>query len=163
MKNTLRIGQGYDVHAFAAGRKLILAGIEIPHEKGLLGHSDADVLLHALTDAILGALSWGDIGQWFPDSSEEFRGADSKALLRKVWEKARQEGWEILNCDCTLLAERPKISPYVPAMKQSIASVLGINAEQVGLKATTNEKLGFVGREEGMAAMAVVLLSRNGE
>jgi 2-C-methyl-D-erythritol 2,4-cyclodiphosphate synthase len=160
MKNTLRIGQGFDVHAFASGRKLVLGGVEIAHTKGLQGHSDADVLLHALTDAILGALSWGDIGQWFPDTSDEFRGADSKELLRRVWKKASADGWTVVNCDCTILAEQPKIGPHMDAMKAGIAPILGVGADAIGLKATTTEKLGFIGREEGIAAMAVVLLVR---
>jgi len=160
MEKTFRVGQGYDVHAFAPNRKLILGGIEIPHDRGLLGHSDADVLLHALTDAILGALSWGDIGQWFPDSNPSYSGADSKELLRAVWSKAKREGWELLNCDCSILAEKPKLASFIPAMKQSVANVLSVAPEQVGIKAGTNEKLGFIGREEGIAAVAVALLTK---
>jgi len=159
-KNNIRIGQGFDVHAFQAGRKLVIGGIEIPHEKGLAGHSDADVLLHAITDAVLGALALGDIGKWFPDSSEEYRDADSIGLLEKVWETARKGGWSLVNCDATVLAERPKLGGHFDSMKKRIAAALDAAPEQIGLKATTTERLGFVGREEGIAAMAVVLLQR---
>ena len=159
-KSKIRIGQGFDVHAFEAGRKLIIGGVEIPFEKGLAGHSDADVLLHAITDAVLGALSLGDIGKWFPDTSEEFRGADSLELLKRVWQKVRADGWSLVNCDATVLAERPKLGGHFDAMRKRISSVLDARPEDIGLKATTTEKLGFVGREEGIAAMAVVLLER---
>lgn len=156
----LRIGQGFDVHPLVDGRRLILGGVEIPHEKGLEGHSDADVLLHALTDAILGALAWGDIGQWFPNTEPQYRGADSLTLLSAVWQRAHSEGWTVVNCDCMLLAERPKVKDYLPTMQARIAERLGAQPTQIGIKATTTERLGFVGREEGIAASAVVLLQR---
>ncbi len=160
MTPNIRIGQGFDVHPFLAGRKLVLGGIEIPHDKGLLGHSDADVLLHAVSDAILGALGLPDIGKWFPNDDERFRDSDSAVLLKEVWSKAEAAGWCLVNLDCTLLAERPKVSPYVQSMKERIAGILQSTPERIGIKATTTEKLGFVGREEGIAALAVVLLSK---
>ncbi len=156
----LRIGQGYDVHAFAQGRRLCLGGVEIPHARGLAGHSDADVLLHALTDAVLGALAWGDIGSWFPDTDEAFRDADSTELLRVVWEKVRSEGWALENADCTVIAQAPKLRPYIDKIRTSIAETLDLSVERISVKATTTERLGFEGREEGIAASAVVLLSK---
>lgn len=158
--NNLRIGQGIDVHAFSAGRKLFLGGLEIPHDKGLAGHSDADVLLHAITDALLGALGWGDLGTWFPDTDERYRNADSKKLLLEVWNKAHAEGWQLVNCDSTVLAETPKLSPHIEKMRLSVAKLFQVSPEQVSIKATTNERLGFVGREEGILATSVVLLMR---
>ncbi|MFN8388944.1 MAG: 2-C-methyl-D-erythritol 2,4-cyclodiphosphate synthase [Bdellovibrionota bacterium] len=154
----LRTGFGYDVHPFEAGRPLMLGGIEIAHDRGLAGHSDADVLLHALTDAVLGALAWGDIGTWFPNTDQKFRGADSKELFRAVWAKATEEGWMLVNCDSVIIAECPKLNPHMLRMRESIASLFGSTADRIGLKATTNEKLGFVGREEGIAAQSSVLL-----
>lgn len=156
----LRIGQGYDVHALAAGRRLVLGGVEIEHERGLAGHSDADVLLHALMDALLGAAGLGDIGTHFPPTEERWRGASSLDLLARVAALLRQAGWQALNVDATVIAERPRIAPHVPAMRAHIAAALGITEQAVGVKATTNERLGFVGREEGIAALAVALLRR---
>ena len=157
---TFRIGNGFDVHPFAQGRKLVLGGVEIPFDRGLQGHSDADVVLHALTDAILGALGLSDIGVWFPNTSEEFRGIDSTVLLSRVWSKVREGGWRLGNADLSILAEVPKINPFVPQMKEKIAHTLEVLPSQIGIKATTCEKLGFIGREEGIAAMAVVLMTK---
>lgn len=154
----LRIGLGYDVHAFAEDRKLILGGVEIEHERGLLGHSDADVLAHALTDAILGALREGDIGMLFPDTSPAFEGADSLVLLARVGELARERGFRVADADCVVICERPKLAPHREAMRANLAGALGIGVECVGVKATTTERLGFEGREEGIGAQAVVLL-----
>jgi len=154
----LRIGIGYDVHQLVEGRKLIVGGVEIPHEKGLLGHSDADVLVHAIMDAILGALGEGDIGRHFPDSSQEFKDADSMILLSKVCEYMVQKGYRIGNIDAVIIAQRPKMAPYIDEMKTKIASVLHIQKEKVNIKATTTEKLGPEGREEGMTSQSVVLL-----
>ncbi|MGI8905658.1 MAG: 2-C-methyl-D-erythritol 2,4-cyclodiphosphate synthase [Candidatus Sumerlaeaceae bacterium] len=160
LQPAVRVGNGFDVHALVAGRRLVLGGVEIPFIKGLDGHSDADVVLHAITDAILGALAEGDIGKHFPNTDERWRDCDSTVFLRGASDIARNRGYRISNIDATVLAERPKILPYVPAMIRNIGSVLGIPDNCVGLKATTMEKLGFVGREEGIAAMAVVLLER---
>lgn len=154
----MRIGIGYDVHQLVEGRKLIVGGVEIPHEKGLLGHSDADVLVHAIMDAILGALGGGDIGRHFPDSSQEFKDADSMKLLSKVYEYMVQKGYRIGNIDAVIIAQRPKMAPYIDEMKTKIASVLHIQKEKVNIKATTTEKLGPEGREEGMTSQSVVLL-----
>ncbi|HCP15244.1 MAG TPA: 2-C-methyl-D-erythritol 2,4-cyclodiphosphate synthase [Peptococcaceae bacterium] len=151
----MRIGFGYDVHPFAAGRPLILGGIHIPWDRGLLGHSDADVLLHAIMDALLGAAALGDIGTHFPDTDPRYRNISSLLLLQLVRSKLEQAGYGCNNLDCTLLAEAPKIKPYIPAMTACIGKALGIEENQVSIKATTNEKMGFVGREEGMAAYAV--------
>ncbi|MCA0982355.1 MULTISPECIES: 2-C-methyl-D-erythritol 2,4-cyclodiphosphate synthase [Exiguobacterium] len=156
----MRIGQGFDVHAFAEGRPLILGGIEIPHERGLLGHSDADVLLHTIADAALGAIAAGDIGKHFPDTDPEFKDADSKALLRHVWQLVKDEGYVLGNVDATVMAQRPKLRPYIDEMRAVIADLLEADIEQVNVKATTTEKLGFTGREEGIAAQAVILLNR---
>lgn len=156
-----KIGQGYDVHQFADGRKLIIGGIEIPYEKGLLGHSDADVLLHALADAILGALAKGDIGKWFPDNDPNYKGIDSKEILKVVWEEARKEGYTLANADMTIIAQKPKMANHIQAMREVIANILGSELDQVNVKATTTEKLGFIGREEGIAAQAIVLLSKS--
>lgn len=154
----MRIGIGYDVHQLVEGRKLIVGGVEIPHEKGLLGHSDADVLVHAIMDAILGALGEGDIGRHFPDSSQEFKDADSMILLSKVCEYMVQKGYRIGNIDAVIIAQRPKMAPYIDEMKTKIASVLHTQKEKVNIKATTTEKLGPEGREEGMTSQSVVLL-----
>lgn len=154
-----RIGFGYDVHAFAPDRKLWLGGICIPSERGLLGHSDADVLIHALCDALLGAAHLRDIGYHFPDTrGNEYEGIDSKILLRRTMEMLHKEGYELGNADCTVCAQVPKLSPYIEAMQECLADVMGVAVEQVSVKATTTEHLGFVGREEGIAAQAVVLI-----
>ena len=158
----MRIGHGYDVHRLVEGRKLILGGVEIPFEKGLLGHSDADVLLHALSDALLGAAALGDIGQHFPDTDERYRGADSTVLLRRVAALLRPRGYEIGNVDCTVLAQRPKLAGFIPQMRENIASALNIPADRVSVKATTEEGLGFTGSGEGIAAHAVALILGNG-
>ncbi|TCS81572.1 2-C-methyl-D-erythritol 2,4-cyclodiphosphate synthase [Tepidibacillus fermentans] len=156
----IRIGQGFDVHQFARDRKLIIGGVEIPYEKGLLGHSDADVLLHALADAILGALGKGDIGKWFPDNDPAIKGIDSKVILEKVWQEAKKESFQLENADLTIIAQKPKMAGYIPKMREIIAGIIEANVEQVNVKATTTEKLGFTGREEGIAALAIVLLSK---
>ncbi len=153
-----RIGQGYDSHRLVEGRKLILGGVEIPHERGLLGHSDADALLHAITDAILGAAALGDIGRHFPDTAEEFRGADSRVLLREAAKRVRATGYDIGNVDCTIIAQRPKMAPHIATMAANIAADLGVPVGNVNVKAKTNEKLGYLGREEGINAEAVALL-----
>ena len=154
----IRVGQGFDVHALVPGRRLVLGGVEIPHERGLLGHSDADVLLHAITDAILGAAGLGDIGRLFPDTDAQFKDADSRALLRQAVQRAGQSGWKVGNVDATVIAERPKIGPHVQAMRACIAADCGIDAGAVNVKGKTSEKLGYAGRGEGIAAQAVVLL-----
>ncbi len=154
----MRIGHGYDVHRLAPGRKLILGGVEIPYERGLDGHSDADVLLHAVMDSMLGAAGLGDIGRHFPDTEECYRGADSRQLLRQVAEKLHRAGWQVGNLDCTILAQRPKLMPYLEEMRRRIAADCRIAPEQVNVKATTEEGLGFTGSGEGMAAHAVCLL-----
>ena len=154
----MRIGQGYDVHRLTGGRKLILGGVDIPHELGLLGHSDADVLTHAIMDALLGAAGMGDIGRHFPDTDPQYAGADSLKLLAAVVEKLAEAGWTIGNVDATVVAQRPKLAPYLPQMQQNLACVMGVSPDQVNVKATTEEKLGFTGSGEGMAAQAVVLL-----
>ena len=155
-----RIGHGYDVHRFAEGRALILGGVQVPCERGLLGHSDADVLLHAVMDAVLGALALGDIGKHFPDTDECYRGADSAVLARAVFEKMRDSGYRIGNLDATIIAQRPKLSPYLLAMRERIAEIFSCDLSQVSVKATTEEGLGFTGSGEGMAAHAVCLLVR---
>lgn len=154
----MRIGIGYDVHQLVEGRKLIVGGVEIPHEKGLLGHSDADVLVHAIMDAILGALGEGDIGRHFPDSSEEFKDADSMMLLAKVYEYMEKKGYRIGNVDAVIIAQRPKMAPFIDEMNTKIAFVLHTQKEKVNIKATTTEKLGPEGREEGITSQSVVLL-----
>jgi 2-C-methyl-D-erythritol 2,4-cyclodiphosphate synthase len=154
----MRIGQGFDVHRFVSGRPLVLGGVKIPHDKGLAGHSDADVLLHALCDALLGAANMGDIGKHFPDTDQAFKDIDSLELLKKTWGMVREKHSAIINIDATLLAEIPKIAPYSASMREKIASVLEISADNVNIKATTLEGLGFVGRKEGIAAMCVVLI-----
>ncbi|QGZ38833.1 2-C-methyl-D-erythritol 2,4-cyclodiphosphate synthase [Pseudoduganella flava] len=153
-----RIGQGYDSHRLVAGRKLILGGVEIPHEKGLDGHSDADALLHAITDAILGAAALGDIGKHFPDTAAEFKGADSRVLLRAAAERVKATGYDIGNVDATIIAQRPKMAPHIATMVSHIAADLGVEPGQVNVKAKTNEKMGYLGREEGINAEAVALL-----
>jgi 2-C-methyl-D-erythritol 2,4-cyclodiphosphate synthase len=157
---TIRIGNGYDIHQLVNNRPLILGGIKIEHELGLLGHSDADVLTHAIMDALLGALSLGDIGHYFPPGEPEWAGADSLKLLAKVAELIAERGWQVGNIDSVIVAERPKLKPHIAAMRERIAAVLGLQPEQVGIKATTNEKLGPVGREEGISAYAVALLTQ---
>ena len=151
----VRVGIGYDVHALVAGRKLILGGVEIPHEKGLDGHSDADVLMHAICDAILGALGEADIGHFFPNTDPQWKGAPSRIFLKEAARVVAGREGSIINVDATLIAQAPKLLPHVQSMKVNIAEALGLDTQQVGIKATTNEHLGFVGREEGIAAMAV--------
>jgi len=155
-----RIGQGYDVHRLTEGRKLILGGVKIPFEKGLLGHSDADVLVHAVMDALLGAACLGDIGVLFPDSDPRYEGADSLALLRVVCERLRERGYAVENVDSTVVAQRPRLSPHIPAMRSNIARAMGVDPDRVSVKATTEEHLGFTGRGEGVAAQAAALLRR---
>ena len=155
-----RIGQGYDVHQLVENRPLIIGGITIPFDKGLLGHSDADVLLHAVADACLGAIGEGDIGKHFPDTDQAFKDADSGKLLQHVWNLVKERGYELANADCTIIAQQPKMAPFVPAMKENIASLLETGLENINVKATTTEKLGFVGREEGIASQVVVLLKK---
>lgn len=157
----MRIGHGYDVHRLVEGRKLILGGVEISYEKGLLGHSDADVLLHALMDAMLGAAALGDIGKLFPDSDPAYAGADSTVLLSRVNKLIKRNHYSVVNLDCTILAQRPKLMPYIPRMIEKIAAVLDIPADCVSVKATTEEGLGFTGEGLGIAAHAVVLLEKN--
>lgn len=156
----MRIGQGYDVHRLVEGRKLILGGVEVPYELGLLGHSDADVLIHAIMDALLGAAGMGDIGRHFPDTDPRYAGADSLKLLGCVMEKLYAAGWKVGNVDSTIVAQRPKLAPYLPQMQQNLARAMGVQPDQINVKATTEEKLGFTGSGEGMAAQAVALLVR---
>ncbi|WP_288527892.1 2-C-methyl-D-erythritol 2,4-cyclodiphosphate synthase [uncultured Eubacterium sp.] len=155
----MRIGHGYDVHKLVEGRKLIVGGVDIPYELGLLGHSDADVLLHAISDAILGAAALGDIGGMFPDTDEKWKGADSLVLLEAVVKRVNDEGYVIENIDSTLIAQQPKMKPYILSMRENIARACGIDVSQVSVKATTEEQLGFTGRKEGISAHAVVLLN----
>ena len=157
----MKIGHGYDVHKLVEGRKLILGGVEIAHTKGLLGHSDADVLLHAICDAIIGALGLGDIGQHFPDTDAQYSGADSRVLLRHVVQLMQNKGFEIVNLDSTIIAQAPKLASHLPAMKNNIAADLGCEIDEINIKATTTEKLGFAGRQEGIEAHAVVLITAN--
>ena len=160
---SLRTGLGFDVHRFAAaedGRRLVLMGCEVPHDRGLAGHSDADVMLHALMDALLGAAGLGDIGQHFPDTDPAYRGADSALLLERVMGDLRERGWKVVNADVCLIGERPKVGPHRQRMRERVAPLLGIPAEALNVKATTTEKLGFTGRGEGLAAQAVVLIER---
>jgi 2-C-methyl-D-erythritol 2,4-cyclodiphosphate synthase len=156
----IRVGEGWDVHQLVAGRKLILGGVEVPHATGLLGHSDADVLLHAITDALLGAAGLGDIGRHFPDTDPQFRGADSSVLLAEAARRVRAAGWQIGNVDSTVIAQAPKLAPHIPAMCRRIAATLGLAQEQVNVKAKTAEKLGPVGEGRAMEARAVALLHR---
>lgn len=157
----MRIGQGYDVHKLVEGRKCIICGVEIPYEKGLLGHSDADVALHALSDAILGAAALGDIGKHFPDTDPQFEGADSRILLRRVVALVKEKGFSVGNADVTIIAQKPKMLPYIEQMKKNVASDLELSEDRVNIKATTTEKLGFEGRGEGIAAMSIVLLEES--
>jgi 2-C-methyl-D-erythritol 2,4-cyclodiphosphate synthase len=156
----IRIGHGFDVHAFAEGRKLIIGGVDISFDRGLLGHSDADVLLHAICDALLGAAALGDIGKHFPDSDPRYRGIDSRKLLRHVAELLDGCGWSVGNVDATIIAQAPRMAPHIAAMRGHIAEDIGIAVEQVNVKATTTERLGFTGREEGIAAEAVCLITK---
>lgn len=153
-----RIGQGFDVHQFAEGRPLIIGGITIPYDKGLLGHSDADVLLHTISDACLGAIGEGDIGKHFPDTDPAFKNADSAVLMEQVWAIVKEKGYTLGNVDCTVIAQKPKMAPHIEPMRKRIAELLEADVDQVNVKATTTEKLGFTGREEGIAAQAAVLL-----
>jgi len=157
----MRIGHGYDVHPLVSGRDLILGGVKIPHDRGLHGHSDADVLIHAICDACLGAAGLGDIGRHFPDTDAQYKNIDSRKLLRQVREELAKLGWKIGNVDSTIVAQAPRVAPHLPQMIQNISADLGIATDHVNIKATTTEKLGFAGREEGIAAHAVVLLERN--
>lgn len=154
----VRIGQGYDVHQLAVGRPLILGGVTIPHEKGLLGHSDADALLHAITDALLGAAALGDIGKLYPDTDVHNKDADSRVLLRGAYQKVQQAGWQLVNVDATVIAQQPKLRPYIDQMRANIAAELNVTLDRVNIKGKTNEKLGYLGREEAIEAQAVVLL-----
>ena len=154
----MRIGQGFDVHALAGGRKLVIGGVHIPFAKGLLGHSDADVLLHAICDALLGAAGMGDIGQHFPDSDPQYSEIDSRVLLRSVAKKLKAAGFKVSNVDATIVAQAPRMAPHIPKMIGNIASDLGVQPSAINIKATTTEELGFVGREEGIAAQAVALI-----
>ena len=156
----IRIGEGWDTHALITGRKLMLGGIEVPHTHGLLGHSDADALLHAITDAVLGAAGLGDIGRLFPDTDERFKGADSHALLTEAAKQVQAEGWQVGNLDCTIVAQAPKMAPHIPSMQVRIAQALGVPLERVNVKAKTAEKMGPVGRLESIEARAVCLLIR---
>lgn len=156
-----KIGNGFDVHRLVEGRRCIICGVDIPHDRGLLGHSDADVALHALTDALLGAAALGDIGKHFPDTDPTWKGADSRMLLRSAYVLVRRIGWRLSNCDITIIAQEPKMAPYIPAMRDNIAADLDVPVDSVSVKATTTERLGFTGRAEGIAAQASVLLTRD--
>jgi 2-C-methyl-D-erythritol 2,4-cyclodiphosphate synthase len=157
----IRVGQGFDVHQLVEGRPLIVGGVNIPYHKGLLGHSDADVLLHTISDAILGAIGEGDIGKHFPDTDPDYKGADSYVLLQRVWRLAEEKGYSLGNIDATIIAQKPKMAPYIPHMVNRIAGALEVEENRINVKATTTEKLGFTGREEGIASQAVVLLLGN--
>lgn len=156
----IRVGQGYDVHQLVENRSLILGGVTIPFDKGLLGHSDADALLHAITDALLGAAALGDIGKLFPDTAAENKDANSRQLLRVAYQAVQQAGWRVVNVDSTIIAQQPKLRPHIDAMRQNIADDLGLDINAVNVKAKTNEKLGYLGRMEGIEAQAIVLLSQ---
>lgn len=156
--NDIRIGHGYDVHALADGLRLVLGGVEIEHAKGCVAHSDGDVVIHAICDALLGALALGDIGKLFPDTSAEFKGIDSKILLRRVCDVIEEKGYQISNIDCTIAMQRPKLRPHIDTMRQTLAQVMGLDVDRVSVKATTTERLGFEGREEGVSTHAVALL-----
>ncbi len=156
----MRIGHGYDVHKLVEGRDLIIGGVKIPCEKGLLGHSDADVLLHAISDSLLGAAAMGDIGGMFPDNDPKFLDADSLVLLRKVYERLRDNGYAVINVDATIIAQRPKMKPYIPEMRMSIAAALSTDIENISVKATTEEEMGFTGRGEGISAHCVCLIDK---
>jgi 2-C-methyl-D-erythritol 2,4-cyclodiphosphate synthase len=158
----IRIGQGFDVHALVPGRKMIIGGVDIPHDKGLLGHSDADVLLHAITDALIGAAALGDIGRHFPDTDVQWQGADSRKLLRATVGLMQQAGWRVVNIDSTIIAQQPKMATYIPQMVENIAADLMLATGEVNVKAKTTERLGFTGRGEGIAAEAVVLITNAG-
>lgn len=159
----MRIGHGYDVHRLVEGRKLILGGVDISWEKGLDGHSDADVIVHAIMDALLGAAALGDIGRHFPDTAPSYKGADSLWLLKKVWDMLREKGYTLGNLDATILAQKPKLARHIPQMVKNIAEILNVPEDRINIKATTEEKLGFTGREEGMAAHAVCLLTERSD
>ena len=156
----IRIGQGYDVHALVPGRQLILGGVQIPSTLGLLGHSDADALLHAITDAVLGALALGDIGNWFPDDDPQWKGADSAQLLAGAVAAVHDDGWEIMNLDTTVIAQAPRLAPHIARMRENVARICTVSVSQVSVKAKTAERLGALGRREGLAAQAIVLLAR---
>lgn len=156
----MRIGHGYDVHKLVEGRELIVGGVHIPYEKGLLGHSDADVLLHAVSDALLGAAAMGDIGGMFPDNDPEYLGADSLVLLRQVFQRLRDNGYSVINVDCTVIAQKPKMKPYIPEMRMNIAAALSTEVENISIKATTEEEMGFTGRGEGISAHCVCLIDK---
>ena len=157
---SMRIGNGYDVHAFGDGDKIVIGGVVIPHHHGLVAHSDGDVLLHALCDALLGAAALGDIGKHFPDTDVQYRNADSRSLLRMVYAKVNQQGWKLVNADMTIVAQAPRMANYIPLMQETIAADLQSSTNQINVKATTTERLGFTGREEGIACYAVVLLEK---
>lgn len=157
----MRIGHGYDVHKLVEGRDLIVGGVKIPYEKGLLGHSDADVLLHAVSDSLLGAAAMGDIGGMFPDNDPQFLDADSLVLLRRVFERLRESGYKVINVDATIIAQRPKMKPYIPEMKMNIAAALSTSIDNISVKATTEEEMGFTGRGEGISAHCVCLIDKN--
>lgn len=157
----IRVGQGYDVHRLVEGRKLILGGVDIPYELGLLGHSDADALLHAITDALLGAAALGDIGRHFPDTDPRYKGADSRVLLRGAVALLKEKGWRPVNVDATIIAQQPKLAPHAAAMVANVAVDLGISPDSVNIKGKTNEKLGYLGRSEAIEAQAVVLIARD--
>ncbi len=157
----LRIGNGFDVHQLVSDRDLILGGVKVPHSKGLLGHSDADALLHAISDAVLGALALGDIGQWFPDTKAEHKGADSQDLLRQILESKYVKNWSLVNLDCTIIAQKPKLAAYIPEMRKKIAKLFSVTIHEVSIKATTYEKMGPLGREEGIAAYATLILQKD--
>ena len=156
----MRIGHGYDVHKLVEDRELIVGGVHIPYEKGLLGHSDADVLLHAVSDALLGAAAMGDIGGMFPDNDPEYLGADSLVLLRQVFQRLRDNGYSVINVDCTVIAQKPKMKPYIPEMRMNIAAALSTDVENISVKATTEEEMGFTGRGEGISAHYVCLIDK---
>jgi 2-C-methyl-D-erythritol 2,4-cyclodiphosphate synthase len=158
MINDIRVGYGYDVHQLAQGRDLIIGGVSIDYSLGLLGHSDADVLLHAINDALLGSLALGDIGTHFPDTDPAWKGADSKKLLHASWLMIKEKGYRVSNVDATIVAEKPKMKPHIPAMQQIIAEILEVDVHRISVKATTSEQMGFVGRAEGIAAMATILV-----
>lgn len=157
----MRIGHGYDVHKLVEGRDLIAGGVKIPYEKGLLGHSDADVLLHAVSDSLLGAAAMGDIGGMFPDNDPQFLDADSLVLLRRVFERLRESGYKVINVDATIIAQRPKMKPYIPEMRMNIAAALSTSIDNISVKATTEEEMGFTGRGEGISAHCVSLIDKN--
>mgnify|MGYP004696740075 FL=1 len=157
----MRIGHGYDVHKLVEGRDLIVGGVKIPYEKGLLGHSDADVLLHAVSDSLLGAAAMGDIGGMFPDNDPQFLDADSLVLLRRVFERLRESGYKVINVDATIIVQRPKMKPYIPEMRMNIAAALSTSIDNISVKATTEEEMGFTGRGEGISAHCVCLIDKN--